>query len=72
MSLWSVPDEPTRELMEDFYNRILKGQRRADALREAKLTLKAKYPDPYYWGGFVCLGDPAPLQALSDRWEIIS
>ena len=34
MSLWKVPDGPTRELMEDFYSRLLAGQGRADALRE--------------------------------------
>jgi Flp pilus assembly protein TadD len=61
MSLWKVPDEPTRELMEDFYCRILAGQGRAEALRQAQLTMKAKYPDPYYWGAFICQGDPSPL-----------
>ncbi len=61
MSLWKVPDEPTKELMIDFYARILKGEPRADALRNAQLTIKAEYPDPYYWGAFICQGDPGPL-----------
>ena len=64
MSLWKVPDEPTRELMEDFYGRLLAGQGRAEALREAQLAMKAKYPDPYYWGAFICQGDPSPLGAV--------
>jgi len=62
MSLWSVPDDATRELMEDFYTRILSGEGRADALRNAQLALRAKYPDPYFWGAFICQGDPAPLR----------
>ena len=62
MSLWKVPDEPTRELMEDFYGRLLAGQGRAEALREAQLAMKAKYPDPFYWGAFICQGDPGPLR----------
>jgi predicted nucleic acid-binding protein len=48
-------------IMEDFYRRILAGQPRADALREAQLAMKAKYPDPFYWGAFICQGDPGPL-----------
>jgi CHAT domain-containing protein len=63
MSLWSVPDDATRELMEDFYRRILAGAGRADALRDAQLKLRQKYPDPYFWGAFICQGDPAPVSA---------
>lgn len=61
MSLWKVPDQQTQELMVDFYQRLLKGEGRAEALRNAQLTLKAKYPHPFYWAAFICQGDPAPL-----------
>lgn len=61
MSLWKVPDEQTQELMVDFYQRLLKGEGRAEALRNAQLAMKAKYPHPFYWGAFICQGDPAPL-----------
>jgi hypothetical protein len=47
--------------MEDFYGRLLAGQGRADALREAQLAMKVKYPEPFYWGAFICQGDPSPL-----------
>jgi CHAT domain-containing protein len=61
MSLWKVPDEQTRELMVDFYARVLGGVGVADALREAQLALRQKYPDPYFWGAFICQGDQGPL-----------
>ena len=61
MSLWQVPDQQTQELMENFYKRILSGQTRSDALREAQLAMKAKYPEPIYWGAFICQGDPGPV-----------
>jgi tetratricopeptide (TPR) repeat protein len=62
MSQWEVPDAETRELMEGFYRRVLAGEGRAQALREAQLMLKAKHPDdPACWGAFICLGDPSPL-----------
>jgi len=61
MSLWKVPDDQTQELMEDFYRRVLEGQPRAEALREAQLAMKQRYPDPLYWGAFVCQGHPGPL-----------
>ncbi len=66
MSLWKVPDEQTRELMIDFYGRVLSGQGVADALRQAQLAMKEKHPHPYFWGAFICQGNPGPL-ALSDR-----
>jgi tetratricopeptide (TPR) repeat protein/CHAT domain-containing protein len=65
MSLWKVPDAQTQELMEDFYQRLLRGQPRAAALRQAQLALKKRYPDPFYWGAFICQGDPGPLRSLT-------
>jgi len=64
MSLWEVPDEQTCELMEDFYRRLLAGEPRADALRAAQLAIKAKHPEPLYWGAFICQGNPGPLPAV--------
>ncbi|HEX5716141.1 MAG TPA: tetratricopeptide repeat protein [Thermoanaerobaculia bacterium] len=62
MSLWKVPDGPTQELMGDYYRRLKCGQPRAEALRQAQLTIKGRYPHPRNWGAFICQGDPGPLQ----------
>jgi CHAT domain-containing protein len=61
MSLWKVPDEHTKELMIDFYKRLKEGKGRADALREAQLAMKQNYKNPYYWGAFICQGNPGPI-----------
>jgi len=71
MSLWKVPDLPTQELMVDFYRRILTGTPKADALREAQMELRKKYPHPADWGAFICQGDPGVLKndgGLSSGW----
>ena len=67
MSLWKVPDKQTQELMVDFYQRLMAGEGRAEALRQAQLALKAKYPEPFYWGAFICQGDPSPLGSFRSR-----
>jgi CHAT domain-containing protein len=56
VSLWRGPEGPRLELLEEFYRRVLAGQPRAEALREAKLALKARHPDPLHWGALVCYG----------------
>jgi CHAT domain-containing protein/tetratricopeptide (TPR) repeat protein len=62
MSLWQIPDQQTQELIVDFYKRSLQsGESRAAALRAAQLTMKKKYRDPFYWGAFVCEGEPGPF-----------
>ncbi len=61
MSLWKIPDTHTQELMEEFYSHLLEGRSRVDALRAAQLTMREKHPQPFYWGAFICQGDPAPL-----------
>ncbi len=63
MSLWSVPDDATQALMIDFYGHLLAGEGKADALRNAQQTLREnpEYAAPFYWGAFICQGDPGPL-----------
>lgn len=55
MSLWKVPDRETRCLMVDFYQRLIAGEARSDALRQAQLGLKQQFR-PFFWGAFVCVG----------------
>jgi len=61
MSLWKVADQQTRELMEEFYSRILAGEPRAQALKNAQMSIRSKHPHPFFWGAFICQGDPGPL-----------
>ena len=62
MSMWSVPDRETQELMTGFYAKWLGGKEKHAALREAQLELReavrARYGEdlPYYWGAFVLVG----------------
>ena len=57
-SLWTVQDSVTRELMQDFYTRLLSEQKRpAQALREAQLALRQYRPEPYHWAAFVFQGE---------------
>jgi CHAT domain-containing protein len=57
MSLWKVPDQQTQELMTEFYRRLFWGEGRGEALRNVQLEMRKKYPDPYYWGAFICQGE---------------
>jgi CHAT domain-containing protein/Tfp pilus assembly protein PilF len=56
MSLWSVSDDATQELMTSFYTKWLSGKPKRQAFKEAQLELKSKYQMPYYWGAFVMVG----------------
>ncbi|GBE73499.1 hypothetical protein myaer87_07260 [Microcystis aeruginosa NIES-87] len=57
ISLWKVPDQQTQELMTEFYRRLLWGEGRGEALHNAQLEMRKKYPNPYYWGAFICQGE---------------
>jgi CHAT domain-containing protein/Tfp pilus assembly protein PilF len=65
MSMWSVPDRETKELMVEFYRNIQSGEMdRCKALRQAALKemkiLKKRYghTNPFYWAAFVFMGEP--------------
>ena len=62
MSMWSVPDRETQELMALFYAKWLGGLEKPEALRQAQLqereTVRQRYGKdlPYYWAAFVLVG----------------
>ena len=62
MSLWSVPDRETQELMALFYQKWLGGMGKHEALRQAQLEMRERVRRrygqdlPYYWGAFVMVG----------------
>ena len=60
VSLWPVADASTATLMQHFYQHLLTGTDKAEALRQAKLEmLRAGGPwaHPYHWAPFVLVGD---------------
>lgn len=57
MSLWSVADEATQELMSEFYENWTAGMTKREAFAAAQKTVREKYVDPYYWGAFVMVGE---------------
>jgi CHAT domain-containing protein len=65
-SLWRVADLPTKELMVKFYQHLVAGAGRSAALRRAQNEMQASpgQSHPYYWAGFVAIGDWTPLPAL--------
>ncbi len=57
-SLWTVQDSVTRELMQDFYTRLLdRDMTPAVALHEAQLELRKYRPAPYHWAAFILQGE---------------
>jgi CHAT domain-containing protein len=58
MTLWSIPDAPTAEMMPVFYKELLAGRSKAAALRYAMLATKQKHPDLESWGAFTLIGSP--------------
>ena len=62
MSLWSVPDQETQELMTLFYQNWLKTKDKYSSFRNAQqeirqIVLKRYGRDiPFYWGAFVMVG----------------
>lgn len=55
VSLWEVPDEPTRLLMTSFFKLITDGVDSHKALQKAQEEVRRKYPQPYYWASFVMI-----------------
>ena len=66
-SLWDVDDRTTADLMERFYKELARGCTTAAALRTAQLAVRARKPAPFFWAGFVVIGDGDVAVALHPR-----
>jgi CHAT domain-containing protein len=56
MSLWTVDDEATTELMTSFYSELVGSGSCAAALRAAQIKLLNERPHPFFWSPFVLAG----------------
>ncbi|MGF1673906.1 MAG: CHAT domain-containing protein [Rivularia sp. (in: cyanobacteria)] len=66
-SLWSVDDQSTSILVQNFYENLQAGKTKAQALQQAQLALihnpnqisemEEKYKKPYYWSPFIMIGN---------------
>lgn len=69
ISLWPVEDQATTHLMQAFYQRLLRGESKLQALRTAQCSFlhsdTPAYHHPYFWAAFRLVGDPGPLSAYS-------
>lgn len=65
-SLWSVNDQSTMLVMDDFYAQLKSGKRKNLALNAAKQHYLEQYPGktshPFFWAGFVAVGDMSALK----------
>lgn len=58
MSLWNVSDVVGAEFMTQFYNNLSEEKNHWNmrtAFEKTKSDIRKKYPQPYYWAGFVML-----------------
>ena len=71
ISLWSVEDTSTNELMQHFYQHLLQGESKVQALRSAQCNLlrqaDSMYVHPYFWAAFRLVGDVGPLKYRTNQ-----
>lgn len=54
VSLWSVPDQETMELMTAFYSELVDSKNAVDSFERAQKIMRDRYPnEPEKWAGFV-------------------
>jgi CHAT domain-containing protein len=65
ISLWSVEDKATSELMQLFYQNLMRGDSKVQALQAAQCSLlhhtSSTFAHPYFWAAFRLVGDVGPL-----------
>ncbi len=72
-SLWKIDDRTTVDLMKSFYDGLADGLTVAGALRRAQLEMRARSETahPFYWAGFVVVGDGRQTVPLVRKSPIV-
>jgi CHAT domain-containing protein len=72
---WSVADKSSGYLMDRFYYYLSMGNAVDIALQKAKIDCILQgdpvRAHPYYWAGYVCLGNPVVFETKKSYWPII-
>jgi CHAT domain-containing protein len=55
VSLWSVPDAPTAQLMQHFFKNLVTNNNIRQAFKAAKESMRDNDPNPLNWAGFVLM-----------------
>ncbi len=75
MTMWTVDDRSSQELMVSFYQSLLSGAGIADALQKSKLNyldhVDQLHAHPHYWAGFIELGQNQVLDIPKKKPGII-
>lgn len=75
MTLWTVEDQTGSNLMTNFYANLSEGLQKDQALRNAKLkyleTADPLKSHPYFWSGYVTMGDVEPLYNLNMKNNLV-
>jgi CHAT domain-containing protein len=59
-AMWDVDDRAAADLMIDFYQNLIQGRSKSEALRLAKLRMiSSAASQPYYWAAFEMSGEPS-------------
>jgi CHAT domain-containing protein len=56
LSLWTVDDDATAELMNEFYKNLIETGSPTTALRLAQLSVMKTKPHPFFWSPFILMG----------------
>ena len=75
MTLWSIEDKSGVALMTSFYQYLIKGKSKAEALRNSKIDFINKSDQlkshPYFWSGYVVIGNNKPLFTPYKKYVVL-
>ena len=73
-SLWSAPDQTTKDIAIKFYQHLKKGYSKDKALQQARIdylqnaNTSPEYAHPSYWAHLVAIGDMEALNVGTNNW----